>query len=127
MYRARKPFMVLWSVVLIFALLAACAPAGNSEATPGATPAAVEPTATTGVMAEPTATSAAAEPTATTEAAGGEPTATQAADTGGDAAGAPFTIGISNPFISSEYRTQMIQELKDVNTEYMERASPTTW
>ncbi len=31
-----------------------------------------------------------------------------------------FTIGISNPFISSEYRTQMIQELKDVNAEYMQ-------
>ncbi len=31
---------------------------------------------------------------------------------------APYTIGISNPFISSEYRTQMIQELKDVNEEY---------
>lgn len=30
-----------------------------------------------------------------------------------------FTIGISNSFISSEYRTQMIQELKDVNAEYM--------
>ena len=30
-----------------------------------------------------------------------------------------FTVGISNPFISSEYRTQMIQELKDVNAEYM--------
>ena len=34
-------------------------------------------------------------------------------------AGEKFTIGISNPFISSEYRTQMIQELKDVNAEYM--------
>jgi len=32
-----------------------------------------------------------------------------------------FTIGISNPFISSEYRTQMIQELKDVNAEYMKQ------
>jgi ribose transport system substrate-binding protein len=30
-----------------------------------------------------------------------------------------ITIGISNSFISSEYRTQMIQELKDVNAEYM--------
>jgi ribose transport system substrate-binding protein len=30
-----------------------------------------------------------------------------------------FTIGISNPFISSEYRTQMIDELKQVNQEYM--------
>ncbi len=30
-----------------------------------------------------------------------------------------FTIGISNSFISSEYRTQMIDELKTVNAEYM--------
>jgi len=36
------------------------------------------------------------------------------------ATGEKFTIGISNPFISSEYRTQMIQELKDVNQEYMD-------
>lgn len=35
------------------------------------------------------------------------------------AAAKKFTIGISNSFISSEYRTQMIQELKDVNAEYM--------
>ncbi len=32
-----------------------------------------------------------------------------------------FTIGISNPFISSEYRTQMIDELKQVNKEYMDK------
>jgi ribose transport system substrate-binding protein len=31
-----------------------------------------------------------------------------------------FTIGISNPFISSEYRTQMIDELIAVNKEYMD-------
>ena len=31
-----------------------------------------------------------------------------------------FTIGISNPFISSEYRTQMIAELIEVNKEYMD-------
>ncbi|MBN1266968.1 MAG: hypothetical protein JXA25_15850, partial [Anaerolineales bacterium] len=31
----------------------------------------------------------------------------------------PFTIGVSNPFISSEYRTQMIAELIEVNQEYM--------
>ncbi len=30
-----------------------------------------------------------------------------------------FTIGISNSFISSEYRTQMIDELKATNAEYM--------
>ena len=34
--------------------------------------------------------------------------------------GAPFTIGISNPFISSEYRTQMIDELIAVNQEYID-------
>jgi ribose transport system substrate-binding protein len=31
-----------------------------------------------------------------------------------------FTIGISNPFISSEYRTQMISELQEINKEYMD-------
>jgi ribose transport system substrate-binding protein len=35
--------------------------------------------------------------------------------------GKKFTIGISNPFISSEYRTQMIQELIDTNKEYMDK------
>lgn len=33
--------------------------------------------------------------------------------------GAPYTIGISNPFITSEYRTQMIDELIETNAEYM--------
>ncbi len=32
-----------------------------------------------------------------------------------------FTVGISNPFISSEYRTQMIAELIEVNKEYMDQ------
>jgi ribose transport system substrate-binding protein len=40
-------------------------------------------------------------------------------------AGQPFTIGISNPFISSEYRTQMIQELIDTNKEYMDQGITT--
>ena len=31
-----------------------------------------------------------------------------------------FTIGVSNPFISSEYRTQMIAELIETNQEYMD-------
>jgi ribose transport system substrate-binding protein len=35
------------------------------------------------------------------------------------AEGAPFTIGISNPFITSEYRTQMIDDLETTNEEYM--------
>jgi len=31
-----------------------------------------------------------------------------------------FSVGVSNPFISSEYRTQMIAELQEVNQEYMD-------
>ena len=48
--------------------------------------------------------------------------ATAAPATAAPATTAPakkFTIGISNSFISSEYRTQMIDELKTVNAEYM--------
>jgi ribose transport system substrate-binding protein len=45
--------------------------------------------------------------------------------TGAGAEGAPYTIGISNPFISSEYRTQMIDELIQVNQEYMEQGLTT--
>jgi hypothetical protein len=41
------------------------------------------------------------------------------------AQGEPFTIGISNPFISSEYRTQMIDELIEVNQEYMDQGITT--
>lgn len=49
-------------------------------------------------------------------AAGGEATAAPA--TGGTGAKGPFTIGISNGFVGSEWRTQMIQNLQDVNAEY---------
>jgi len=38
----------------------------------------------------------------------------------GGGSGAPYVIGISNPFISSEYRTQMIDELIETNKEYMD-------
>jgi len=54
-----------------------------------------------------------------TEAPAAEVSATEApADT-------TFTIGISNPFISSEYRTQMIAELIEVNAEYMDQGVTT--
>jgi ribose transport system substrate-binding protein len=42
-----------------------------------------------------------------------------------NAAARKFTIGVSNPFISSEYRTQMISELQDVNKEYMDQGVTT--
>ena len=48
-------------------------------------------------------------------ACGSPSTATQAPATNAPAGKGPFTIGISNPFISSEYRTQMIAELQEVN------------
>ncbi len=67
---------------------------------------------------------AACAPAATPAPAATEAPATQAPATQAPAATeAPaakkFTIGISNSFISSEYRTQMIDELKAVNAEYM--------
>ena len=51
--------------------------------------------------------------------------ATEAPAGGGGSAKQPFTIGISNPFISSEYRTQMIAELQEVNKEYMDKGITT--
>jgi len=46
----------------------------------------------------------------------GGTTATDAPATGG--ATKPFTIGISNGFVGSEWRTQMLSELERVNAEY---------
>ena len=37
---------------------------------------------------------------------------------GGQGNEGPFTIGVSNGFISSEWRTQMIDDLQKVNNEY---------
>ncbi len=56
------------------------------------------------------------------------PVVTEAPATEAPATEAPqttFTIGISNPFISSEYRTQMIAELIEVNAEYMDQGVTT--
>ncbi len=86
----KKPIMVLMSLIMLVSMISACAPAAAPQ------PAPVEPTAAPAVVAPTEAPAAPAAPEAK-----------------------KFTIGISNPFISSEYRTQMIQELKDVNAEYM--------
>ena len=87
----RKPQILLTFLIGLPMLLTACG--GNTTATP---------TSTTGTGA--------AQPTTGTESGGTTPQA-----------GEKFTIGISNPFISSEYRTQMIQELIDTNKEYMDQ------
>ena len=61
--------------------------------------------------------------TAPTEAPVVEATAVEAPAT--EAPKTTFTIGVSNPFISSEYRTQMIAELEEVNKEYMDQGITT--
>jgi ribose transport system substrate-binding protein len=92
-------FVLLVTVLLTIAsLIAAC----GTPATPA-----------------PTQPPAATEPPATQPPAATEPPATEPATAG------PFTIGVSNPFISSEYRTQMIDELIQVNKEYMDKGLTT--
>jgi len=96
-----KTTLAVVTLFLVASMIAGCA-------TPTATPAPAAP------AAQPT-TAPAVEPT---KAPAAQPTAAPAQPTA-EPAKKKFTIGISNPFISSEYRTQMIQELKDVNAEYM--------
>lgn len=95
----RKTFR-LWSllvtILLLFAVVAGCAQP--------AAPVAPAP-------APGTAAPAAAEPTAPAAEA---PAAVAPAD------GERFTIGVSNGFVGSEWRTQMIQRLQEVNAELME-------
>lgn len=43
------------------------------------------------------------------------------ASTGGGAKEGPFTIGVSNAFVGSEYRTQMIEAIEEVFGEYKEQ------
>ena len=117
----RKLSAVLVLLIGLVPVLAAC----GEAATPTAVP--VAPTATTAAAA-PTDTAAVAAPTDTTAVAAPTDTAAAAAPTnttGAAGAGQPFTIGISNPFISSEYRTQMIQELIETNKEYKDKGITT--
>jgi len=47
--------------------------------------------------------------------------AAPADDGGGEAAAEAFTIGVSNSFVGSEWRTQMIQNMEEVNQEFMDQ------
>ncbi|SDL33366.1 substrate-binding domain-containing protein [Tessaracoccus oleiagri] len=50
-----------------------------------------------------------------------EPTGTSSATEGGEEpAAGPFTIGVSNGFVGSEYRTQMIQDIEEAAAPYQE-------
>ncbi len=44
---------------------------------------------------------------------------------GEDSADEPFTIGVSNGFVGSEWRTQMIQDMEEVNQEFMDQGITT--
>src|SRR5688572_13130752 len=100
-----KKFVLLVTVMItILSMMTACA-APTTEAPP----------ATEAPATESPATEMPATESPATEAPGTEPAAE----------GAPYTIGISNPFISSEYRTQMIDELIEVNQEYMDQGLTT--
>jgi ribose transport system substrate-binding protein len=96
-----KKFVI--TLILMFAAMPVLAACGDTGTT-------AQPTNTAGGAAQPTSQ--------------GQATAA-ATQGGGQTADQPFTIGISNPFISSEYRTQMIQELIDVNKEYMDKGVTT--
>ncbi|MDR3572794.1 MAG: substrate-binding domain-containing protein [Anaerolineaceae bacterium] len=124
-----KPFMILVVFVTIASMLGACAPAATPAPTtapvaaPTTAPVAAPTTApvaapTTAPVAAPT-TAAAAPTAAPTAMAPAATSAAPAIPTPATPLAKKFTIGISNSFISSEYRTQMIQELKDTNAEYM--------
>lgn len=92
---------------LIAALVAAC---GSAQPT---TPTAAAPT----TAAEPTV--AAAPPTDTAQPATTAEQPTTAASTTEGTQSGPFTIGVSNGFVGSEWRTQMLDDLEKINAEYM--------
>ena len=101
----KKLYAAIMVATISGSLLAGCGDTPTAVPTPNATQAStVDATATKGTTAVATATKATGVATATT-----------------GTAGKKFTIGISNPFISSEYRTQMIQELTDTNKEYKDQ------
>ncbi len=103
-----RKFYVVFSLIMVASmLLAACGGTPTVTTAPQPTQAQAQPTA---AVAAPTQAPQATEAAKPTEATSGKKT---------------FTIGISNPFISSEYRTQMIQELKDINKEYMDKGITT--
>jgi ribose transport system substrate-binding protein len=104
--KSKKFVLLVIVMITIASMLAACGGAPTTQA-----PAATEAPATQAPATEMPATEApATESPAATEAPAGQ---------------GPFTIGISNPFISSEYRTQMIAELEEVNKEYMDKGITT--
>jgi ribose transport system substrate-binding protein len=97
---SKKLFPILSALILVSMVLSACGPkATETPAVQTQAPAETAAPAVSEAPATPTAQAQATEPPITKK----------------------FTIGISNPFISSEYRTQMIAELIETNKEYMDQ------
>lgn len=135
----RKLFTLLSALLVVGLVLAACAapaaaPAGQAGANTGAAGSTSATTETTTETATETTTdtAGAGATTATTETGATEstPASSTEATTGTAAAPAvmpvvssdakaPFTIGLSNNFVGSEWRTQMIQNMQDLNKDLM--------
>jgi ribose transport system substrate-binding protein len=113
----RRLALTLFSAFVVVAMMAGCAPAATPTAAPVAPTAPAAPTAVVvPPTAAPTAVPAAAQPTAAA------PAATVAATAAAAPAAEVFptlkkkiTIGVSNNFVDSEWRTQFVQDMKDVN------------
>lgn len=111
--KSKKLILLVTVLITIASMLAAC---GAPQTEP---PAATQEPATEAPATEEPTEAPATEAPATGEATEAPATEAPAGE------GAPYTIGISNPFISSEYRTQMIEELIAVNQEYMDQGLTT--
>jgi ribose transport system substrate-binding protein len=128
----RKFNVALMLLVAVLPLLAACGAADTSitaSAQPSTAASTAAPASEAASTAPESSESASTVPEAS-DTASTAPQASEAASAAPEASAAggasqPFTIGVSNPFISSEYRTQMIQELIDTNKEYMDQGITT--
>ncbi len=93
----QKPFRVLLILLVVAMMATALVGCGGATDTPA--------------PEEPTPAEEQEEPTEA------PPTGEEPEEEGEE----PFTIGVSNGFVGSEWRTQMIQNMQEVNQEYMDQ------
>ena len=112
--RVSRLLFVLVSVTVLVTMLAACAPAATPTQAPSAPTAA--PTQAVAPTIAPAVVPTTAAPAAT-EVATGAPAATTAAPAAEvfPKLNKKITIGVSNAFVDSEWRTQFVQDAKDLN------------
>lgn len=122
-WRQMRMVSFLALLALVIPVLAACGSAPATPATGAATSTAAAssaPAATTETSgaATTTETSGAATSTAASTETSGAATSAPASTAAGGGAKGPFTIGVSNGFVGSEWRTQMLQDMQDLNAEF---------